>query len=46
MRRAVWQKFTDISEVLIASIIRAMSEISVSHGGEYKDYCLLGCCAV
>jgi hypothetical protein len=21
------------------------SEISGSHGGEYEDYCLLGCCS-
>jgi hypothetical protein len=23
-----------------------LSEISGSHGGEYKDGCLVGCCAV
>jgi hypothetical protein len=32
--------FTDVSEVLAVSIIRAMSEISGSHGGEYEDGCL------
>jgi hypothetical protein len=26
LRRVIWQKFTDISEVLAASIIRAMSD--------------------
>jgi hypothetical protein len=37
---------TDVSEVRTASIIRAMSEISSSHGGEYEvQICLLGCTA-
>jgi hypothetical protein len=26
LRRVVWQKFTDVSEALVASIIRAMSK--------------------
>jgi hypothetical protein len=45
-------KFTDASELLTASIIRAMrktreklSEISGSYGCEYEDECVLGCCA-
>jgi hypothetical protein len=32
----------DVSEVFTAYTIRTMSEISVSHGGEYEDDCLLG----
>jgi hypothetical protein len=28
LHRAVWQKFTDVSKVLVASIIRAMSDSS------------------
>jgi hypothetical protein len=31
---------------LASGSISVLSEISGSHGGEYKDGCLLGCCAV
>jgi hypothetical protein len=69
LRHEVWLRFADVSDVLAASNIRAISlpkeglrisepcvdwpphrglrsEISGSHGGEYEDDSLLGCCAV
>jgi hypothetical protein len=40
--------FNELSQMLfrIASDGIVISEVSGSHGGEYEDDCVLGCCAV
>jgi hypothetical protein len=40
LRRVVWWKFTDVSEVLAASIIRAeISHLSEAHGPHFGNLC-------
>jgi hypothetical protein len=38
LRRAIWKKFTDVSEVLAASIIRAMSKLKRILACPYSEH--------
>jgi hypothetical protein len=37
LRRVVWQKFTDVSEVHAASIIKVMSDYQTTRGNNPED---------
>jgi hypothetical protein len=41
LRRIVWQKFTDVSEVLAASIIRAITSVNFYQTAQQPENCHL-----